>query len=104
MKIRTTSDKFLITHTLNDGETNKFVRAIVYDVDMNIVVEGIETQTMADTVFKMVCDLQQGYLYAKPMPLDEFLLFCAQNNTQDARYGRDVAGDYLPGFLADNNE
>ncbi|VTP13577.1 Cyclic di-GMP phosphodiesterase Gmr [Phytobacter ursingii] len=93
-----------IDYSLKNRVILEKIIEIANDVDMNIVVEGIETQTMADTVFKMGCDLQQGYLYAKPMPLDEFLLFCAQNNTQDARYGRDVAGDYLPGLLADNNE
>ncbi|MDV2863283.1 EAL domain-containing protein [Phytobacter ursingii] len=93
-----------IDYSLKNRVILEKIIEIANDVDMNIVVEGIETQTMADTVFKMGCDLQQGYLYAKPMPLDEFLLFCAQNNTQDTRYGRDVAGDYFPGLLADNNE
>jgi sensor c-di-GMP phosphodiesterase-like protein len=52
---------------------------------MNIVVEGIETQTMADTVFKMGCDLHKATPYAKPMPLDEFLLFCEQSKTRCQR-------------------
>lgn len=93
-----------IDHSLKNRVILEKIIEIANDVGMNIVVEGIETQTMADTVFKMGCDLQQGYLYAKPMPLDEFLLFCAQNNTQDVRYGRDVTGDYFPEPLTDNNE
>jgi EAL domain-containing protein (putative c-di-GMP-specific phosphodiesterase class I) len=93
-----------IDHSLKNRVILEKIIEIANDVGMNIVVEGIETQTMADTVFKMGCDLQQGYLYAKPMPLDEFLLFCAQNNTQDVRYGREVTGDYFPEPLTDNNE
>ena len=93
-----------IDHSLKNRVILEKIIEIANDVGMNIVVEGIETQTMADTVFKMGCDLQQGYLYAKPMPLDEFLLFCAQNNTQDVRYVREVTGDYFPEPLTDNNE
>ncbi|MHB9331185.1 EAL domain-containing protein [Phytobacter ursingii] len=93
-----------IDHSLKNRVILEKIIEIANDVGMNIVVEGIETQTMADTVFKMGCDLQQGYLYAKPMPLDEFLLFCAQNNTQDVRYVREVTGDYFPETLTDNNE
>lgn len=64
---------------------------IANNVGISVVVEGIETQAMADSVFKMGCDLQQGYLYAKPMPLEAFLSFCAQNNTREVIYNPDIA-------------
>ncbi|PZQ96425.1 MAG: hypothetical protein DI539_30150 [Flavobacterium psychrophilum] len=92
-----------IDHSLKNRVILEKIIEIANDVGMNIVVEGIETQTIADTVFKMGCDLQQGYLYAKPMPLEEFLLFCEQYNIRVATCTPDVAGNYSPPHLVDNN-
>lgn len=55
---------------------------IANDVGLNIVVEGIETQSLAETVFAMGCDVQQGYYYAHPMPLAEFISFCERHNAR----------------------
>lgn len=93
-----------IDHSLKNRVIIEKIIEIANDVGMNIVVEGIETQTMADTVFKMGCDLQQGYLYAKPMPLDEFLLFCEQSKTHVASDNLDVTDAYFPPCLTDNND
>jgi predicted signal transduction protein with EAL and GGDEF domain len=37
-----------------------------------VVAEGIETEAAAARLRDMGCDVGQGYLYAKPMPLDAF--------------------------------
>ena len=93
-----------INHSLKNRVILEKIIEIANDIGMNIVVEGIETQTMADTVFKMGCDLQQGYLYAKPMPLDEFLLFCEQSKTHVVSDNPDITDAYFPPHLADNND
>lgn len=42
------------------------------DLKTTVLCEGIETTAQADTLRKAGCDIAQGYLYAKPMPLDEY--------------------------------
>ena len=46
-----------------------------------IVVEGVETQEMADVLTQMGCDYFQGYLYSKPIPPQQFLQFMREKNS-----------------------
>jgi EAL domain-containing protein (putative c-di-GMP-specific phosphodiesterase class I) len=39
---------------------------------MYVIAEGIETQAQADFLSMHECDQFQGYLYARPMPAEEF--------------------------------
>ena len=43
-----------------------------------IVAEGVETQEEWDTLMHLECDQVQGYIVAKPMLLDKFLLWIRQ--------------------------
>ncbi len=45
------------------------------DMDMEIVVEGIETEQMVETFSNLNCDFIQGYYYSKPIPLNDFVRF-----------------------------
>ncbi len=45
------------------------------DMDMEIVVEGIETEQMVLTFSELNCDYIQGYFYSKPIPQNEFVVF-----------------------------
>lgn len=45
------------------------------DMNMEIVVEGIETQTMAKQFADLNCDYIQGYYYSKPIPEEAFIDF-----------------------------
>ncbi|WP_297005283.1 EAL domain-containing protein, partial [Thalassolituus sp. UBA6592] len=38
-----------------------------------IVAEGVETEQQRDILLKAGCRVAQGYLYARPMPLDQVL-------------------------------
>lgn len=42
-------------------------------LDMKIVAEGIENREQVDFLAAHECDLIQGYFFAKPMPIDEFV-------------------------------
>ncbi len=42
------------------------------DLHMTIVSEGVETQEQADFLSSINCDIAQGFLFAKPMPIEEF--------------------------------
>ncbi len=45
------------------------------DMNMEIVVEGIETQTMAEQFAALDCDFIQGYYYSKPIPQQDYVEF-----------------------------
>lgn len=49
--------------------------AMLKDMDMEIVVEGIETQEMLDFFMSLQCDFIQGYFFSKPLPKPEFIYF-----------------------------
>jgi len=55
-------------------------RAIVHmilgmagQLGLRVVAEGVETEAQADYLFQHGCDALQGYLYARPVPLDAWL-------------------------------
>ncbi len=45
------------------------------DMNMEIVVEGIETENMVQQFTDLNCDYIQGYYYSKPIPEDDFVEF-----------------------------
>ena len=49
--------------------------AMLKDINMEIVVEGIETQEMLDFFTELQCDFIQGYFFSKPLPKPEFISF-----------------------------
>ncbi len=42
------------------------------ELGFDIIAEGVETKDQADMLMDMGCSVIQGYLYAKPMPGDDF--------------------------------
>ena len=42
-------------------------------MNMEIVVEGIETQEMLDVFSNLKCDFIQGYYFSRPLPANEFV-------------------------------
>lgn len=51
------------------------------DMNMEIVVEGIETEKMVEQFTNLNCDYIQGYYFSKPIPEEQFIEFiCAAHN------------------------
>lgn len=50
------------------------------DMNMEIVVEGIETQKMVEQFTDLNCDYIQGYFYSKPIPEDDFVEFIKKSH------------------------
>lgn len=64
---------------LDETETSNVSRIIIRktveltrELDKIVVCEGVETEEQADYLREIQCDVAQGYLYAKPMPMAEF--------------------------------
>lgn len=49
------------------------------DLKATVVCEGIETDEQAETLKQAGCDIAQGFLYAKPMPVSEYEEFVYKN-------------------------
>ena len=45
------------------------------DMEMEIVVEGIETHEMVEAFSSLNCDFIQGYFFSKPIPEESFVSF-----------------------------
>lgn len=59
-------------------ETTAVVRSMImmaHNLGFEIIAEGVETSDQADFLQLKRCDEVQGYLYAKPLPADEFEAF-----------------------------
>ncbi|MGK5018350.1 putative bifunctional diguanylate cyclase/phosphodiesterase [Janthinobacterium sp. HLS12-2] len=75
-------DKRFIDDTPRDARDTAIVQAILAmarHLSLRVVAEGVETQEQADFLVAHDCDGLQGYLYARPMPLDDFLAWLAQH-------------------------
>lgn len=48
------------------------VVSIAKELNIRVVAEGVETEVQAAFLKKIGCDMAQGFLYAKPMPMGEF--------------------------------
>lgn len=68
-------DKSFLDET-ESSETSKIIIRktveLTQELDKHVVCEGVETEAQADYLRNIACDMAQGYLYAKPMPMNEF--------------------------------
>ncbi|HEY7524158.1 MAG TPA: diguanylate cyclase [Candidatus Limnocylindrales bacterium] len=73
-------DRSFVTE-LCDGDANlPIVTAVIalgHGLGVEVVAEGIETADQARRLRELGCDRAQGFLYARPMPADEALVFLA---------------------------
>lgn len=68
-----------------DADGNRaIVEAIVvmaHRLGMEVIAEGVETMTQAQLLRDAGCEYVQGYLYARPLPEQEFLRFATSGHT-----------------------
>lgn len=53
---------------------------MIKGMNMEIVVEGIETESLVQLFKQLECEYIQGYYYSKPIPKDEFITYCLEKN------------------------
>ncbi len=49
-------------------------------LELTTIAEGVETQSQAERLAELECDIIQGFLYAKPMPFDDFCRYLAEKS------------------------
>ena len=74
-------DKSFVDATPHDTRGTAIVQAILGmagHLGLRVVAEGVETRQQADFLVAHDCDGLQGYLYARPMPLEDLIGWLAQ--------------------------
>lgn len=75
-------DRSLIIGIASDESSKAIVRAIVqlaHTLSLDVVAEGVEEQVEVDMLRSMQCDSVQGYVYARPLPLSDYIQFVDRN-------------------------
>jgi len=68
-------DKTFISELEQSKEDTAIIRAIiamVHGLELEVVAEGVETQSQMDFLKDQRCDEIQGYLISRPVPAAQF--------------------------------
>jgi EAL domain-containing protein (putative c-di-GMP-specific phosphodiesterase class I) len=79
-------DKSFIDGLPGDPDSAAIARAIIglaKNFGLSVTAEGVERADQLAFLQQAQCDEIQGYLYAKPMPLAQFVAFCHANQALD---------------------
>ena len=66
-------DRSFVMEMESLGGTAELVKTIValgHNLGMNVVAEGIETESQSEKLRALRCEYGQGYLFAKPLPVE----------------------------------
>ncbi|MCZ4306272.1 EAL domain-containing protein [Zoogloeaceae bacterium G21618-S1] len=77
-------DLSFVRHLEHDERNRQIVRMIIKlgrSLGVGLIAEGVETRGQADWLRDNGCQAGQGWLFAKPLPLPEFIAFCQQYTT-----------------------
>jgi EAL domain-containing protein (putative c-di-GMP-specific phosphodiesterase class I) len=64
-----------IPNDKNDMEITSAVIAMAHKLGLKVIAEGIETHEQMDFLRENGCEMGQGFLLARPAPLDEIMKF-----------------------------
>ncbi len=60
---------------------------LAHSLGLKVTAEGVETQVALSLLTGMGCDIAQGFLIARPIPLKELLIFLAHEKPREKRFG-----------------
>jgi diguanylate cyclase (GGDEF)-like protein/PAS domain S-box-containing protein len=67
-------DRAFVRDIINDNNDVNIVKAIItlaHNLQLRVIAEGVETKEQLDFLKKYDCDEIQGYLFSKPIPVEE---------------------------------
>ena len=62
-----------LANDVNDKAIVSAVIAMAHKLNLTVVAEGVEQQTQLDYLQENHCDFIQGYLFSKPLPLEQLI-------------------------------
>jgi EAL domain-containing protein (putative c-di-GMP-specific phosphodiesterase class I) len=68
----------------NDAEIVRAIIAMGHSLGLDLVAEGVETPEQLALLTEQGCHLYQGYLFGRPVPLDDFIALLPRRDTQQA--------------------
>lgn len=80
-------DQTFVREAISNSDSRKVVRAsasLGRELGLNVVAEGVETESMAQLVQEAGCDVGQGWLYGKAMPQLAFEAVLNENEPEGA--------------------
>ncbi|MGY1771779.1 putative bifunctional diguanylate cyclase/phosphodiesterase [Blastococcus sp. SYSU D00813] len=90
-------DRSLTADVDRDPRAAAIVRhtvALAHDLGLHLVAEGVETASTSAALARLGCDVAQGYGIARPMPVDDFLVWlsAADAGVLDPALLRELSG------------
>lgn len=81
----------------------KFVVNLSNEIDVSIIVEGVETEEQSEFLGKMGVRFAQGFLFYRPMPIEEFtkLISVEENVDRQGIYQMKLDGSNMDEMLED---
>jgi len=67
----------------NDAEIIRAIVAMARSLGLEVIAEGVEQQAQLDLLQLQGCHLYQGYLFSRPLPVDEFRELLAGSSTNE---------------------
>src|SRR5207245_6518518 len=70
-------DRSFVIAMLEDPNTTTLVHTMItlaHSFQLKVVAEEVESEDQANTLRLLGCDRMQGYLFSKPVPVDELSL------------------------------
>jgi len=62
----------------NDAAIAKMVVALADSMGLSVIAEGVETDAQRDLLASLGCNKYQGYLFSRPLPIEEFEVFASK--------------------------
>ena len=62
----------------DDAAIAKMVVALAQSLELEVIAEGVENEAQWDFLASVGCRNYQGYLFSKPLPIEEFEVFAAK--------------------------
>ena len=91
-------DKSFVLNMLNNKRDSQIVRTVIdlaHTFDFAVVAEGVENEAIRNELITMKCDMAQGFLYAPPLPQQEFIEWLKQYQPGDFVQQGSVPGEVL---------
>jgi diguanylate cyclase (GGDEF)-like protein len=74
---------FLKGKSSGDSGSNELLSAIVNlgkNLGYSLIAEGVENEAQVENLLSLGCTMGQGYLYGKPMPVEEFIAYARKHS------------------------